>query len=80
MTKHAIRRARERYKINLSSKDIDIIVDAIQRNDPSIVLDSASLSNTRTCFLIRYAGKDFPVVYRKGGHITTILYRWPRKR
>lgn len=66
-SKHARRRAHERYGIYLTDEDYKKLIERIKRNDCEVLLKE---SNTRTHFLV----DCFIVVYDKArGSIATFL-------
>lgn len=62
---HARRRARERYGLNLSNKDITQIVRSI-RSGGSI--STTKQTNTRTLHVIIYDGQEMRVIYDNKRH------------
>lgn|SRR5690554_4528296 len=67
---HAMRRAHERYGLNLSKEDIDRMVQDIRKRRATMV---AKLSRTRTVWNVEHDGQTLKAVYQRGMGILTFL-------
>src|SRR6266403_253936 len=74
-TRHAKRRAQERYGLQLNHEDINVIIRAIQSNNPKLAQHVRTQSNRISHWKICWSGKVIQVVYDKlRKSIVTVLY------
>ena len=62
---HAKRRAWERYDVNLSQRDVAVIIRAIRSNDPSKAQFFMKQSNRVSIYIVNWGGNMIPFVYDK---------------
>jgi hypothetical protein len=71
---HSIKRAKERYDLELSEIDIHYLNRMIAEGNPDIIISQESQTNTRTLCEIKYKDIILPCVYDKRLHtISSIL-------